>query len=49
MTDIPFTYAEFEQGAPDWSIFEYGYFKDYPSVQWKQMNIQRLKSYSRHY
>ena len=69
MTDIPFTYAEFEQtrsklirdinslmtqedklfllsfeqGAPDWSIFEYGYFKDYPSVQWKQMNIKRLE------
>ena len=69
MTDVPFTYEEFEQtrarlirdvcalmtpkdksflvsfeqGEPDWNIFDFDYFKDYPSVQWKQMNIQRLK------
>jgi len=70
MTDIPFTYEEFEQTReklikdvnalvtpedkafllsfegvePDWDNFEFSYFKDYPSVKWKQMNLQKLKS-----
>jgi hypothetical protein len=69
MTDVPFTYEEFEQtraqliqdvcalmtptdksflvsfeqGEPDWDSFEFSYFKNYPSVQWKQMNLQKLK------
>lgn len=69
MTDIPFTYEEFEQtramliqdvcalmtsadksflisfeqGVPDWDSFDFSYFKDYPSVQWKLMNLQKLK------
>lgn len=69
MTDIPFTYEEFEQtramliqdvcalmtpadkaflisfeqGAPDWKNFDFSYFKDYPSIQWKQLNLQKLQ------
>jgi len=30
-----------KMGEPDWSIYD---FKDYPSVQWKLMNIQKLKT-----
>lgn len=69
MTDIPFTYEEFEhtragliqdvcsmmtpadksflvsfeQGEPNWDNFDFGYFKNYPSVQWKLMNLGKLK------
>jgi hypothetical protein len=69
MTDVPFTYEEFEQtrsqliqdvfalmtaadksflvsfeqGEPDWDNFDFSYFKDYPSVQWKLLNLQHLK------
>jgi predicted nucleotidyltransferase component of viral defense system len=69
MTDVPFTYEEFEQtraqliqdvfalmtaadksflvsfeqGEPDWDNFVFSYFKDYPSVQWKLLNLQHLK------
>ena len=69
MTDVPFTYEEFEQtrtqliqdvfalmtaadksflvsfeqGEPDWGNFDFSYFKDYPSVQWKLLNLQHLK------
>lgn len=69
MTDVPFTYEEFEQtrtqliqdvfalmtaadksflvsfeqGEPDWGDFDFSYFKDYPSVQWKLLNLQHLK------
>lgn len=68
MTDIPFTYEEFEetrdklikdvnrlmtkedreflvsfeQGEPLWEGYEFGYFKDYPSVKWKLLNLQKL-------
>ncbi len=70
MTDIPFSYEEFEktrhdlfrdvnalvtpedkafllsfEGAePDWDNFEFGYFRDYPSVKWKLQNLRKLKS-----
>lgn len=69
MTDIAFTYEEFEQtrlqlirdvkamlteedkrflvsfeqGEPMWSGYEFAYFKDYPSVQWKLVNLTKLK------
>jgi hypothetical protein len=69
MTDIPFTYDDYErirqqlitfvnsnlkqsdkeflvsyeEGNPLWSNSEYDYFKLYPSIQWKQLNINRLK------
>jgi hypothetical protein len=68
MTDIPFTYEEFEEtrsklindvkslmtevdkkflitfesGQPEWDGYEFEYFKDYPSVQWKLLNLKKL-------
>ena len=68
MTDIPFTYEEFEEtraklindvqllmtdadkkflmsfesGQPEWSGYEFEYFKNYPSVQWKMLNLKKL-------
>lgn len=68
MTDIPFTYDEFEatrskliddvkaiiteadreflvsfeSGRPQWDGYEFEYFKNYPSVQWKFLNLQKL-------
>lgn len=68
MTDIPFTYEEFEVtraklindvksmmsetdkrflisfelGQPEWDGYEFKYFKDYPSVQWKLLNLKKL-------
>lgn len=68
MTDIPFTYEEFEearskmitevnrlmtdedkrflvsfeQGKPEWDGYEFEYFKDYPSVRWKLVNLAKL-------
>ena len=69
MTDIAFTYEEFEQtrlqlirdvnamlteedkrflvsfeqGEPIWDGYEFVYFKDYPSVKWKLVNLAKLK------
>ncbi len=34
----------FESAEPDWDSFEFGYFRDYPSVKWKLQNLQKLKS-----
>ena len=68
MTDIPFTYEEFEatrsklisdvnqlmteedkqflvsfeKGEPQWDGYEFEYFKDYPSVKWKLINLAKL-------
>ena len=68
MTDIPFTYEDFEEtraklindvkslmtdadrkflisfesGQPEWNGYEFEYFKDYPSVQWKILNLKKL-------
>lgn len=68
MTDIPFTYEEFEGtrtklitevnrlmtdddkrflvsfelGEPKWNGYEFEYFKDYPSVKWKLVNLAKL-------
>lgn len=70
MTEIPFTYEEFEEtraklisdvkslmtdadkkflisfesGQPEWDGYVFEYFKDYPSVQWKMLNIRKLAS-----
>lgn len=33
----------FESGEPNWEVSEYDSFKNYPSIQWKQLNIQKLK------
>ena len=32
----------FETGQPEWDGYEFEYFKDYPSVQWKLLNLQKL-------
>ena len=68
MTDIPFTYEEFEEtrsklindvkslmteadkkflisfesGQPEWDGYEFEYFREYPSVQWKLLNLKKL-------
>ena len=68
MTDIPFTYEEFEEtraklindvksliteadkkflisfesSQPGWDGYEFEYFKDYPSIQWKLLNLKKL-------
>lgn len=72
MTEIPFTYEEFEQtrtrlindvnslmtvkdkkflikfecAEPDWNDFEFPYFQNFPSVRWKLINLQRLKTHN---
>jgi hypothetical protein len=33
----------FEEGVPEWEVSDYLKFKDYPSVQWKLLNINKLK------
>ena len=69
MTDIPFSYEDFEQtraklitdvrslmtdadkqfllsfeaGEPMWEGYEFEYFKNYPSVKWKLLNLAKLK------
>ena len=69
MSDIPFTYDEFEQtrakliadvqnlmtdadkkfllsfeaAEPQWDGYEFEYFRNYPSVQWKLLNLVKLK------
>lgn len=32
----------FESGQPEWDGYEFEYFKEYPSVQWKLLNLQKL-------
>ena len=32
----------FESGKPQWDGYEFEYFKDYPSVKWKQLNLEKL-------
>ena len=32
----------FETGNPNWEGYEFEYFKDYPSVQWKLLNLKKL-------
>ena len=32
----------FESGQPEWNGYEFEYFKDYPSVQWKLLNLKKL-------
>lgn len=31
--------VSFEQGQPDWDSFDFGYFQEYPSIQWKLLNL----------
>ena len=32
----------FELGQPQWDGYEFEYFKEYPSVQWKLLNLKKL-------
>ena len=34
--------VSFESGQPEWNGYEFEYFKDYPSVQWKLLNLKKL-------
>jgi len=38
-TDKEFLFS-FENGAPDWGLYD---FEDFPAVQWKLQNLQKLK------
>ena len=33
----------FESGEPMWDGYEFEYFKNYPSIQWKLLNLTKLK------
>ena len=33
----------FEAGKPQWDGYEFDYFRDYPSVKWKLLNLSKLK------
>ena len=35
--------VSFERGKPDWTSFDFSYFQDYPSIQWKLTNIHKLQ------
>ena len=35
--------CSFEKGNPDWELFPYEIIKDLPAVQWKLLNISKLK------
>ena len=35
--------VSFEQGEPMWDGYNFAYFKDYPSIQWKLINLAKLK------
>ena len=32
----------FESGKPEWDGYEFEYMKEYPSVKWKQLNLEKL-------
>jgi hypothetical protein len=34
--------VSFEYGYPEWDNYEFAYFKDFPSVKWKLLNLQKL-------
>ena len=34
--------VSFESGQPEWDGYEFGYLKEYPSVQWKMLNLKKL-------
>ena len=33
----------FESGEPDWKLFPISVLKDLPAIQWKLLNINKLK------
>lgn len=34
--------VSFEQGNPSWAGYEFEYFKEYPSIKWKLLNLSKL-------
>ena len=38
----------FESGLPEWNGYEFEYFRDYPSVQWKLLNLKKLSKQNLH-
>lgn len=34
--------VSFEKGEPEWDGYEFEYFKDFPSVKWKLVNLEKL-------
>lgn len=34
--------VSFESGKPEWENYEFAHFKDFPSVKWKLLNLQKL-------
>ncbi|MFA6335600.1 MAG: nucleotidyl transferase AbiEii/AbiGii toxin family protein [Bacteroidales bacterium] len=38
--------VSFEDGEPQWEESDYCNFENYPSIQWKQLNILKLKSHN---
>ena len=34
--------VSFELAKPEWDLYEFEYFKNYPSVQWKLLNLKKL-------
>ena len=34
--------VSFEYGEPEWDNYEFAHFKDFPSVKWKLLNLQKL-------
>ena len=34
--------VSFENGTPEWDGYEFEYFKKYPSIKWKLLNLQKL-------
>ena len=34
--------VSFERGEPEWDGYEFEYFKNYPSVRWKLLNLKKL-------
>lgn len=38
--------VSFESGQPEWNGYKYEHFKDYPSVQWKLLNLRKLAKHN---
>lgn len=34
--------VSFESGVPEWENYEFSHFRDFPSVKWKLLNLQKL-------
>ena len=35
-----------EQGKPEWNDYEFEYFKNFPSVKWKLVNLAKLAKHN---